>query len=249
MIRRFIFLLLLSLAVKESEPLSPLSLIEISNFIGDNGLRTITILRFQNVRLPESLLVRFLARSSTCYARIMSHNEIITTESGSFVIVIDTKKEDMSLIFTMIAQFRVKSSLLILTKRADLAILKNQLKLFKDTSYFYVAVTAAAAGVSRPVEWFQVITLSSGYSMNKVKFHHGNGFLIDESHFDLSGLTIRSISLAWKPYLDFIECNGGSCKSVGFLKDVMDIVASQLNFTYESYKESKIFLLFPLLMF
>ena len=86
------------------------------------------------------------------------------------------------------------------------------------------------------LQWHQVITLRTGISVNKIQFLAGN--IIDDSYFDLNGLKIRSLDLDWEPYVQVLDCDSKKgCKVKGFIVDMVDLIAGQLNFTYESTKE------------
>ena len=55
----------------------------------------------------------------------------------------------------------------------------------------------------------------------------------------MQGLRIVSLTLAWEPYftLDCAVNQYKNCKSGGYLADVMDILGSMLNFTWEAHAE------------
>ena len=63
--------------------------------------------------------------------------------------------------------------------------------------------------------------------------------IIDDSYFDLKGLSIRSIDLDWEPYVWISDCENDNegCIVRGFNVDMVDLIAEQLNCTYESTKE------------
>jgi hypothetical protein len=99
---------------------------------------------------------------------------------------------------------------------------------------FYLAVPELP-GIQ--IQWHQVITLKSGYSMKIVNF--SNGSLLITEEYDLNGLMVYSISDSWAPYLIIEDCNksGTKCKSSGYLIDYVDLMAEQYNFTYESHRQ------------
>ena len=84
--------------------------------------------------------------------------------------------------------------------------------------------------------WHQVIALGTGISVNKITFLENS--VIDDSQFDLNGLKIRSVDLDWEPYVSVSDCeeNNEGCTVKGFTVDMVDLIATRLNFTYNSTK-------------
>ena len=98
---------------------------------------------------------------------------------------------------------------------------------------FFYAVTVFES----ELKWHQVIGLRNGISINKI--HFLEDMVIDDSYFDLKGLKIRSLDLDWIPYVWVSDCqqDNRGCSVRGFSVDIVDLVARQLNFTYDSIKE------------
>ena len=65
------------------------------------------------------------------------------------------------------------------------------------------------------------------------------GSLQVDENYDLDGITIYSISDIWAPFLTLEHCNenGTMCNNYGYLKDYTDMIARQVNFTYESHRQ------------
>ena len=101
-----------------------------------------------------------------------------------------------------------------------------------EKNFFFYTVTV----FETDLQWHQVIALRSGFSVNKIQFL--DGMIIDDSYFDLKGLTISSIDLDWEPYLWISDCekDNKGCKVNGFMVDLVDLIAGRLNFTYDSTK-------------
>ena len=102
----------------------------------------------------------------------------------------------------------------------------------KKNLFFYVLTV-----LENELQWHQVITLRNGFIVNKIQFLEDT--IIDDSYFDLKGLRIRSIDLNWDPYVRISDCENDNegCTVRGFNVDMVDLIAGQLNFTYESTKE------------
>ena len=69
-----------------------------------------------------------------------------------------------------------------------------------EKNFFFYTVTV----FETELLWHQVMALRSGFSVNKIQFL--DGMILDDSYFDLKGLTISSIDLDWEPYLWISDC-------------------------------------------
>ena len=59
---------------------------------------------------------------------------------------------------------------------------------------------------------------------------------------EMQGIHIKCYTLPWAPYLTLSDCmqpNLTSCKSVGYLADVMDNLGSMFNFTWDCDMDPK----------
>ena len=99
-------------------------------------------------------------------------------------------------------------------------------------NFFFYAVTT----IENELTWHQVIALGTGISVNRITFLENS--IIDDSYFDLNGLKIRSVDLDWEPYVSVSDCEEDNvgCTVKGFTVDMVDLIATQLNFTYNSTK-------------
>ena len=74
--------------------------------------------------------------------------------------------------------------------------------------------------------------------MDRLKFLNGSNTILED--YNLKGLKLTTISLTWVPFLTLKECdeNGTNCKIIyGYIKDYMDALSKDLNFTYDAYLE------------
>ena len=67
-------------------------------------------------------------------------------------------------------------------------------------NFFFYALTT----FENELTWHQVIALGTGISVNKIQYLQNS--IIDDSHFDLKGMKIRSIDMDWEPYMRILEC-------------------------------------------
>jgi hypothetical protein len=109
-------------------------------------------------------------------------------------------------------------------------MLKELFKELPKHMMFYLAVQSASG-----IDWYQIITLRSGSTMNKLKFFGESKTIIED--YDLNGLTIHSISLDEAPYVTFKDCNAArrECSSSGYIIDYVDHMSKILNFTFEAH--------------
>ena len=107
-----------------------------------------------------------------------------------------------------------------------------QLFAMEKKNFFFYTLTQ----FKNELAWHQVIALGTGISVNKIKFLENS--VIDDSQFDLNGLKIRSVDLDWEPYVSVSDCEEPNvgCTVEGFTVDMVDLIATQLNFTYYSTK-------------
>ena len=78
----------------------------------------------------------------------------------------------------------------------------------------------------------------TGHIMEELNFLKGSYTILE--NYNLKGLKLTSIALPWKPFLTIDECdeNGTNCEiHYGYIKDYMDTLSKDLNFTYVSYLE------------
>ena len=164
-------------------------------------------------------------------------NEMHQMNVDCQVILFDLKKDDLQLVMGLVSETKVARSILLLKDpwtADEEQKMTNILATHGKNSFFYISVPLTSNS-QRSFSWFQIITTISGYSKSELLFW-GNTMKIEED-FDLQGLRLNSISLSWQPYLNMEECNGHICShQSGYLKDYMDILSKEFNFTYESFK-------------
>ena len=217
---------------------------EIKKFLSANGQRRITIASHRNsnqshhetVHRDHSLLHlhRILSKSGKFYTRVVPVVDYEEVSQEDFhVFLPESLSGNLSEVANVVSKTKVKKSLLILDgTRQDIHILS---KIFSERkqNFFFYSFTA----VKNEFQWFQVIIMKTGFSVNRI--HFLDHMVINDTYFNLNGLKLRSLDYDWYPYLWVTDCanDNKGCKVKGFIVDVIDLVAKQLNFTYELTKE------------
>ena len=218
---------------------------EVEAFVKDNGLKHVTVVENSTRpspyarKLASNLYEKadFFLRHSRL-ERYTELHQIFDVDVQIFLF--DPKYEDIGYLLKVIQRTKVKRSILLLTrpwKAGSEDVFKSHLY---DTPnlFFYVASPLDSSFQRASMSWHQVITLSTGYTINDLKFED-NSFTIKEE-FDFKGLKMRSIALTWAPFFTINDCNdeGTDCAvHDGYLKDYIDALAKDLNFTFEGYTD------------
>jgi hypothetical protein len=216
-------------------------------FLNDNGFKYIYLVENStslSTLLSSSSVTKVnmawtILRGGTSYMQALTMDEYIKTYIFKFqdvvVFIMDINKDNITTFLHAITQAPMRSSILCIKSiwtDSQESYFKRTLNKLKLDSLFYLAVSR-----KHKVKWYQVITLKSGYAMTELKFSLDTFQIIED--YDLNGLTIYSISYSSTPYIALQDCDqdGKQCKSSGYLKDYTDVIAQQLNFTYESHSQ------------
>ena len=158
------------------------------------------------------------------------------------IIVLTTfqNSESWTQILNFLSTTKVKSSILLFVGEYDKSqwqIFKAMLNNLSKNAMFYLAYSHPH--LVNELVWYRIITLS-GYDkavVHRLTFDDSNGKFIRD--YDMQGLHIVSITETWAPYFTLIDCTPDkkNCKSKGYLTDVMNILGSMMNFTWESHGE------------
>ena len=136
----------------------------------------------------------------------------------------------------LISKSKANCAILVFTGNFDTdkeSRLQKIVKNMSGNSMFYILYFKY-----REFLWYRTITLQ-GYKqsvLNLLKFD-SNGKIIE--YYDMQGLHIVSTTLTWAPYftLDCAINQHKSCKSDGYLAEIMDILGGMMNFTWEAPAE------------
>ena len=218
---------------------------EVETFLKDNGLKHVTLVENSTRPSPYARKLAYNLYEKADFFLRHSRLERYTELHQIFdvdvqIFLFDPKYDDIGYLLKVIQRTKVKRSILLLTrpwKSGSEDVFKSHLY---DTPnlFFYVASPLDSSLQRSLMSWHQVITLPTGYTINDLKFKD-NSFTIKEN-FDFKGLKMRSIALTWAPFFTINECNdeGTDCAvHDGYLKDYIDALAKDLNFTFEGYKD------------
>ena len=214
---------------------------EVLEFLDENGLKYATFVVNSTEHSPymkEILLKAY--KTSELYLRhskLQDYTEHHTFHVDAQIFLFDSDYDDIGSFLKVIQKMKVRRSILLAIKpwrgRQE-SVFQNELKETPNL-LFYLASPSHELTM---MLWKQVITLSSGYAINELKFKECSYTVIED--FDLNGLKLTSISPPWPPFLYMDECDeeGAKCTvQYGYLVDYMDALAQALNFTYESFRE------------
>ena len=177
------------------------SLEELQLFLTDNGHGYVDV--FHNsystgyAFIPNGI---FFSRQSLRSLRTQNR-----TRDNSFgIFFFDNDMDNLEEFLAVIEKRRIRKSLLFFTKPQNyLSELNRILTKIELRTFFYVAVAGAIKG--KILSWHQVISLSSSYVIENLKFY-ASSYLILET-FNLNGLKVTSTTLTWAPYYTIENCN------------------------------------------
>ena len=167
-------------------------------------------------------------------------SRIQNTEKSSKVFLMSTFNEsylDVYLNEITYAKILTRALVIMIPPKVKETQLFNQkVDRLRQNSMFYLI--NAYTKNQREFEWNYVITLPDLEKAIINEINLDSNQLIKEE-FNLQGAHLVSISLSWNPYFMLHECNanGTSCKSIGYLRNLMDGLGELLNFTWESHQE------------
>lgn len=202
------------------------------------------IYHFASSRLLSNEMAYFSVHNSPSPLQhgIASHTGIDGVEvSHDNVLVITTFRSSNSWdnIIKLLVGTKVKSSMILFVGKFDAAkwmLFTQMLDNLSKNSMFYLAHQNQYR--SNEIIWYRITTLT-GYE-NAV-FHQleydSEGRVL--KYYDMQGLHVVSITESWAPYFSLLDCTSDkrSCKSEGYLTDVMNILGAMMNFTWESHGE------------
>ena len=160
----------------------------------------------------------------------------------ALVILSSMEESDLKKSLDMISKTRIKTSLLVLLCNAhqtDIIELKNIVSQLSENMYFYLHYSKGEVGSSK-LMWERVISIRHNPQviMNEIEFSSVGRV---KPSYDLQGIHITCSTLSWAPYLSLFDCNesdGKSCKSEGYLADLVDMMGNQQNFTWHCDAEA-----------
>ena len=154
----------------------------------------------------------------------------------ALVILSSMEENDLKKSLNMISKTRIKTSLLLLSDnvhQSDIMKLRNVISQLSENMYFYVYYSKVEIA-SFKLMWERVISIRHNPQviLNEIEFSSQGRV---KPSYDLQGIHITCSTLSWAPYLSLFDCNesnGKSCKSEGYLADLVNMMGNQQNFTW-----------------
>ena len=211
---------------------------EVANFLSDNGLKYVSI-KGKTCCHYRGLSKAIVERGATFlrFFNSLDYSEEQYSVHVDAELLLINSLEEVSLdLLSDLTRKKVQRTVIVVqntSKEGQMLALRQKLQALNRNTLFYLVMVDQSC-----TRWYQVITLKSGYVLDDMKFV-SNSYQIKED-FDLQGLSIKSISLTWAPYLTVEGCNeqGINCAvNDGYLIDYINILADQFNFTFSSDKE------------
>jgi hypothetical protein len=215
--------------------------LDVPKFLSDNGFKFVTLI--ENSTMPSQTMSKItgdIVKRGTSRVRTSTMNAHMTNYAYNFIdaniFIYDIQNDDLQTFLHYVSLAPVRSSVIVtkyLWTESMMIILRRNLDLFRLNALFYFVLSS-----HQGVTWYQVTTLKSGFSMTELIFSLENGQIVED--YDLNGLTVNTIGLNYAPYFTLKNCdqNGRKCRSTGYMKQYMDVLAQQFNFTYESHKDA-----------
>jgi hypothetical protein len=215
--------------------------LDVPKFLSDNGFKFVTLI--ENSTMPSQTMSKItgdIVKRGTSRVRTSTMNAHMTNYAYNFIdaniFLYDIQNDDVQTFLLYVSLAPVRSSVIVtkyLWTESMMIILRRNLDLFRLNALFYFVLSS-----HQGVTWYQVTTLKSGFSMTELIFSLENGQIVED--YDLNGLTVNTIGLNYAPYFTLKNCdqNGRKCRSTGYMKPYMDVLAQQFNFTYESHKDA-----------
>ena len=224
-------------------PASSYTQAEIATFVSDNGFKYVDLLAGQSNHY-QGILLRLLSMKTQHYIRChhnLDYKEAHKRFHVDVSVFLVRKLEDITAdLLTAVAENKIQRTIVVVmrssTSDKDEAF-RDRLQMLKLNTLFYLSKPDNRDTTESA--WYQVITLKNGgHAQHKLKFRSGSRLI--EEHYDLQGLTLRSIGLTWSPYLTVDECNekGEDCAvNSGFFVDAMNELSKKFNFTFTSDRD------------
>ena len=218
---------------------------EVKSFLVDNGLKHVTV--WENSTTPSAQIKKLmltLSQNANFYLRQSQmenfSNLPIIFDTDIHILTFNPEYDGIGEFLRVIQQTKVKRSILLTTMEL-VETEKETLRVWLDripNLFFYLAIPTEIRFGGAMMSWSQVISLRSGYIIDKLKFLNGSNTILED--YNMKGLKLTSISLPWMPFFTLEECdmNGTNCGiQNGYIKDYMEALSKDLNFTYNAYLE------------
>ena len=206
----------------------------------DQNLLTVSQLTFvsdliQNAQKIRSLRSRWIEMEIN--AKELKYQDISHDfKKDALIIISSIDENELKHFLQKISTTRIKTALLVLTdmlKENEIDKLRDQVARLSENMYFYLHYYTKDSESSKLV-WKRIISIRHNPQviMNEIEFSSLGRI---RPSYDMQGIHIKCSTLSWAPYLSLYDCNkndGKSCKSEGYLADLVDMMGSKQNFTW-----------------
>ena len=212
------------------------------DFIQANGMKNLNFVTMDNEGLIVKEALKQLVRSSKLTSKIRSRvllSQDIKTKhrfhEDTLIFVTSFKSKNWEEYVDIVAGTKIMSSLIICLgeyQRQRFAELSWALQSKSKNSFFYwMGVEGKRLEI---VDWKEVISVKNSNKViaKPIKFDSFGRAVFEK---DMQGLHVNCSTLSWTPYFELTGCKGKNntnCKGVGYLADIMNILANRFNFTW-----------------
>ena len=219
------------------------------DFLQANGMKNLNFVTMDNEDLivKESLkqLVRLSKLTSKIRSRVLLPQDIKTKHrfhEDTLILVTSSKSKNWEEYVDIVAGTKIMSSLIICLGEYQRQLfekmswsLQNKLK----SSFFYwMGVEGKRL---ETLDWKEIISMKNSNKIiaKPIKFDSFSRAVFVK---DMQGIHINCSTLSYIPYFELTDCKGKNntnCKGVGYLGDIMNVLANRFNFTWSCDAEPK----------
>ena len=242
-------LLYLVLCTSKVHSINPNDMLSILEFCENNGKRHLNIFTLDgqdpDVYMAKEDIFHLAKEKNSLYTRnviLMDEeptSELLKFHQDSLMILASSyDSTNWEEYVQMMTNTKIMSSVLVMVGELSpdkINAMKSLLENVGKNSFFYWVYRQPG----NELTWNRVLTIDnySKYVINPLTFDPVTGVIVED--YNLQGLNIVSMTLSWAPFFTVENCKEGNkkCESSGYLQETMDILAKNLNFTWESHEE------------
>ena len=213
-------------------------------FCHNNGLKHLTFITNED---SNSNVKKFLQISTTTSKRfkssytrlsnvnVMHYAEKLNYDLDNLVVISTVEAVNMDVDLEIMTKGKIMKSMIVIVDPINetfISRMKNTIRNMSKNMFFYLVFSDEFNVESMVVQ--RVISIQNN---DKILFQHvqfdNNGKIV--ANYNLEGMHIPCITLSWAPYAELIDCdpkNQRNCITEGYLSELLNIVARQLNFTW-----------------
>ena len=212
------------------------------DFLQANGMRNLNFVTMDNedIIVKEALkqLVRLSKLTSKIRSRVLLLQDINIKHrfhEDTLILVTSSNSKNWEEYVDIVAGTKIMSSLIICLgeyQRQGFDELSWSLQNKSKNSFFYwMGVEGKRLEIA---DWKEVVSVKNSNKIiaKPIKFDSIGRAVLDK---DMQGIHVNCSTLSWAPYFELNGCKGKNntnCKGVGYLADIMNILAKRFNFTW-----------------